>query len=99
MSGNPYESPREVSDDSKRSPSTPSRPVQVVLPLLWAVFLFLGLPAVQHIPLVLRIGSSLITIAAISRLPGAARGWGHLFVAPLYAILILLQIAVWAFPF
>jgi hypothetical protein len=42
--------------------------------------------------------STVVTGWAISRLPGAACGWGHLPIAPLYIILCFLQFLVLVFP-
>jgi len=100
MDLNPYESPTEVGS----SPSTPTRhgkiahPQLVILRLLWAAYLFLALPAVQQGELWFRIASTIMTVGAFMVLPSVAKGWFHLLVAPLYALLCFLQYLVWTFP-
>ena len=101
MELNPYESPAAAGE----SPSTPPRPTKlahpqwVILPLLWAAYLIFALQAVQHVPLRVRLASTIMTIGALMVLSGVARGWFHLVVVPLYVLLCLLQFAVWTFPF
>jgi hypothetical protein len=94
---NPYQSSTTV------EPTPPARPILDgywrMFPTLWALLLFFGLPAVQVIPLYLRIGSTIVTAAAILTVALSTRGWGHLRWGILYAALVVLQRFVWLFPF
>ena len=99
MNENPYASPRELADASPaRSVSSLERSERAVLPLMWAGLLIFALLTCERIPLEYRVLTTLITLAAVCRLPGAARGFGHVGVAPIYVILLLFQYAVWTFP-
>ncbi len=72
--------------------------LRLFFPIAWTLFLFLGPPLAQRIPLGLRIISTIVTIAAIAVLPSAVKGWMHLLCLPLYLLLVVLQITVWSFP-
>ena len=74
------------------------QPHRIIVPLLWALLLVFGLPAVQRIPLPLRMMITMISIGAIYWLATSIRGWKQVLLAPLYLILVVLQFLVWSFP-
>ena len=95
---NPYESPRIDS-----SPNGEVEPglhlVPLALAITWGVFLFLAIPAVQRVPLFLRVASTLLTIGACSALVYSWRKlWHSVATAPILVALAFLQYLVWVFP-
>lgn len=105
MDPNPYESPRNF--DPSRNQATTDKPQapnpmkvgRFLFAIGWTSLLFLGLPAVQHIPLLLRLVSSAITLAAWVAMFTAFSGWRRCIVVPLAILLLFLQGLVWFFPF
>ena len=95
---NPYASPTGLDATPPQPAPMFPRPQWLWFPVVWAALLFFGLPAAQHIPLGLRITSSLVSLAAVISVFRSANAFGHLLCAPLYLGLAFLQFVVWVFP-
>ena len=80
-------------------------PMLIAVAFVWAVCMFLALPALSaprhgpiRQPIVFQIATTIITGIALLGLALSVSGWRHLLVAPLWIILLFLQYVAWIWP-